>query len=424
MDNNTLNIKNINSKVEILTIGDELLIGQVIDTNSAWMAQELNKAGFSVSRIISVGDNESAILEALKGATQRAKIVLITGGLGPTRDDITKKTLCKFFNTKLVFNEDVYTDIVEMLSKRMSNINQLNKEQALVPEICEVIRNPEGTAPILWFNSNENVVISMPGVPFEMKFAMSENIIPRLKKMFKTDVIIHKTINIYNIPESVLAEKLTEWENNLPPFIKLAYLPAYGKIRLRLTAIGDKTIQDEIQQKIDSLYPIIGENIYGLDDISAPEMLLNSLKKKNATIATAESCTGGYIAHLITSISGASDCYKGSIIAYSNQLKMSLLDVNKEVIEKYGAVSQQVVEQMAQGICKNFDTDYAIATSGIAGPTGGTQQKPVGTVWIAWANKKEVKSELFNMGNNRERTITRTSETAIISLKMMLEKGF
>ena len=412
-------------KVEIIIIGDEILIGQVVDTNSAWMAQELNKAGFELDRITTVGDEESVILNVLKEATERSPIVLITGGLGPTNDDITKKTLCKFFNTKLIFNENVYNDVVEMLSKRHVVINQLNKDQALVPENCEVIRNPAGTAPVMWFNHLKGVLVSMPGVPFEMQVAMTESIIPKLSKKFKKGVIIHKTVQVYNIPESMLAERISNWENALPPFIKLAYLPAYGKIRLRLTGKGDnaKIIEDTIQKNIESLYQIIGDNIYGYDDESVQESLLKLLRAKKSTICTAESCSGGFIAHLITSVSGASDCFKGGIVAYSNEIKKNLLGVNEDILKQYGAVSRQTVEQMALGVCKALNADYAIATSGIAGPTGGTPEKPVGTVWIAWVGNGKVTSDCFQFGNDRERTIIRASETGLIRMKMMLEKN-
>ena len=410
--------------VEIITIGDELLIGQVVDTNSAWMGYELNQAGFSVSRITSISDNESDILKTLEESTKRSPIVLITGGLGPTRDDITKTTLCKFFNTRLVFSEEIYSDIVELLSKRIRHINQLSREQALVPENCDVIRNPVGTAPVMWFNHSGGVVVSMPGVPSEMQYSMSENIIPRLIKRFRAEAIIHKTIHVYNVPESVLAEKLTDWENSLPKFIKLAYLPAFGKIRLRLTGKGDdaRLIESTICKLVEELYPIIGDNIYGFDEETAHESLLELLKKKNATIGCAESCSGGYIAHLITSVSGASQCFNGGIVAYSNQMKVNLLNVSNDDLLQYGAVSKQVVEQMALGACETLGTNYSIAASGIAGPTGGTPEKPVGTVWIAWAGNGKVISEMFQFGNIRERTIVRTAETAIIKMKLLIDR--
>lgn len=413
-------------QVEIITIGDELLIGQVVDTNSAWMGQQLNKFGFSISRITSVSDQEEEILSVLKEATERSSIVLITGGLGPTRDDITKITLCKFFDTKLVFNQEVFSDIENFLKRRgAASINQLNRDQALVPQSCIVIRNIIGTAPVMWFNYKEAVVVSMPGVPSEMKRAMEQEIIPRLKEKFVSGVVIHKTVYILNIPEAVLAEMLSDWEDSIPPFIKVAYLPSPGKIRLRLSGKGRDAniIEQAIGKAVKALYPIVGENIYEFDDQKPEEYLLKLLLNKNATLACAESCSGGYISHLITSVPGASQCFKGSVVAYANEIKVELLGVSPEDIENYGAVSSQVVEQMALGACKVLNTHYAIATSGVAGPAGGSDEKPVGTVWIAWAGNGKVISHKFLFGNNREHTIIRTSETGIIMMKQLIEKG-
>lgn len=413
-------------QVEIITIGDELLIGQVVDTNSAWMGQQLNKFGFSISRITSVSDQEEEILSVLKEATERSSIVLITGGLGPTRDDITKNTLCKFFDTKLVFNQEVFSDIENFLKRRgAASINQLNRDQALVPESCIVIRNIIGTAPVMWFNHKEAVVVSMPGVPSEMKRAMEQEIIPRLKEKFVSGVVIHKTVYILNIPEAVLAEMLSDWEDSIPPFIKVAYLPSPGKIRLRLSGKGRDAniIEQTIGKAVKALYPIVGENIYEFDDQKPEEYLLKLLLNKNATLACAESCSGGYISHLITSVPGASQCFKGGIVAYANEIKAEILGVSPEDIENYGAVSSQVVEQMALGACKVLNTHYAIATSGVAGPTGGSDEKPVGTVWIAWAGNGKVISHKFLFGNNREHTIIRTAETGIIMMKQLIEKG-
>lgn len=410
-------------QVDILTIGDELLIGQVIDTNSAWMGQELNKSGFFVHRITSVSDKEDEILSVLKETTSRSSIVLITGGLGPTRDDITKAALCKFFNTKLVFNEAVFSDIEQFLKGRVSGINQLNRDQALVPEQCTVIRNPVGTAPIMWFNHSGGVVVSMPGVPSEMKTAMTNEIVPRLTAQFDTGVVRHKTVHVFNIPEAVLAEMLSRWEDDIPDFLKVAYLPSPGKLRLRLSGRGkDASVIDAaIDRAVSGLYPIIGEHIFGYDDELPQAALINILKQKNATIACAESCSGGYLSHLITSIPGASAVFKGGIIAYSNEVKQAFLEVQNESLTSFGAVSRQVVEEMAIGALKALNCDYAMATSGIAGPDGGSIEKPVGTVWIAWAAKGNVKSRMFNFGNHRERTIIRTAEAAIIVLKQMIE---
>ncbi len=411
-------------QVEIITIGDELLIGQVIDTNSAWMGQKLNEAGFRVNRITSIGDSESDILDILKETTRRSPIVLLTGGLGPTRDDITKEALCKFFKTKLVFNHIVFGDIETFLKGRLKNINELNRKQAMVPENCTVIRNSVGTAPILCFNHSGVLVISMPGVPSEMKNAMDKNIIPLLRDKYSPGVIIHKTVHILNIPEAVLAEMLTKWENQIPDFIKVAYLPSPGKLRLRLTGTGhDATlINNTINCKVNELYPIIGNNIYGFDDEKYDEALLKLLFNHDLTLSCAESCSGGFICHRLTSIPGASKIFKGGVIAYSDDVKINDLGVKKDSIVKFGAVSRQVVEEMVSGICTKFKTDYSIATSGIAGPTGGSDEKPVGTVWIAWAGKGKVISRKFQFGPNRETTIIRSSETAIIMLKKFIEE--
>lgn len=412
-------------QIEIVTIGDELLIGQVVDTNSAWMGQQLNKAGFTVNRITSVSDKDEEILSVLNETTQRSPIVLLTGGLGPTRDDITKGSLCRFFNTTLVFSQEVFSDIEVFLKGRVTGINQLNRDQALVPETCTIIRNLAGTAPIMWFDYKGGAVVSMPGVPSEMKLAMEKEIIPRLKERFVSEVVIHKTIQIFNIPEAVLAEMLSDWEDGIPSFLKVAYLPSAGKIRLRLSARGSdaNVINMAIKKAVNALYPIVGNNIYGFDDERAEESLLKLLLNKKATLSCAESCSGGFMSHLITSIAGASQSFKGSAIAYANEIKTQLLGVSPENIEQFGAVSSQVVEQMALGACKLFKTDYAIATSGIAGPSGGTDDKPIGTVWIAWAGNGKVISQMFLFGNNRERTIIRTAETGLIMLKLFIEKG-
>ncbi|MFW5754143.1 MAG: competence/damage-inducible protein A [Marinilabiliaceae bacterium] len=412
--------------VEIITIGDELLIGQVVDTNSAWMGQELTLAGFEVNRITSVSDRREEITDALSQALKRAEIVLLTGGLGPTKDDITKKTLSDYFNTRLIFNEDVYHDIQEFLKGRVKNINNLNRDQAMVPENCEVVRNRMGTAPVMWFDHGERVVVSMPGIPSEMKTAMSNDIIPRLKTRFRPDHIINKTVLVYNIPEAVLAEKLADWEENLSGKIKLAYLPAPGRIRLRLTARGAdfSAMEESLQTAIDGLQPLIGENIFGEEDRPVSEIFARFFRERKQSIAVAESCSGGYLGHLITSVAGASQYFAGGVIAYSNEMKQSLLDVSQDDIEKHGAVSSQVVEQMALGIQKTTNADYAIATSGIAGPGGGTDEKPTGTVWIAWAGPgNKVISKVFQLGKERSRNIVRTSETALIELMQMMKKG-
>ena len=412
-------------QVDIITIGDELLIGQVVDTNSAWMGKELNKIGLSVSRITSISDQENEIIDSIQEALKRSQIVLITGGLGPTRDDITKAALCKFFNTKLVFNEQVLSDVENRLKGRVKNINELNRNQAMVPENCTVIRNSVGTAPIMWFQHPEGIVVSMPGVPTEMKYIMEHQILPRLANIFKIGIVKHKTIHVFNIPEAVLAETISEWEDAVPSFIKVAYLPAPGKIRLRLSARGDDAtkIDEAIEIQIKKLQAIIGDNIFGYDNQAPEQEVLKALKNKNQTLALAESCSGGYMSHLITSVAGASEVFKGGVVAYSNETKVNLLGVDNASIQKYGAVSRQVVEQMAQGVCKVLNTTYGVACSGIAGPTGGSAEKPVGTVWLAWAGNGKVISRKFNFGNNRERCIIQTAEAGIILLKQFIERN-
>lgn len=412
--------------VEIITIGNELLIGQVVDTNSAWMGTELNKKGFDVCRITSVQDTADAITHSLEEALSRVDIVLMTGGLGPTNDDITKKTLAQFFNADLVFNEQIYSDVCAFLKGRVANINDLNKGQAYVPANCEPIRNPVGTAPVMWFEQNGKIIVSMPGVPSEMKRAMEQEIMPRLEQRFSTGHIIHKTVLIYNIPEAVLAEQLTEWESNLPEFISLAYLPAPGRIRLRLSArTNDEAIAiAAIEKAVKALYPIIGSHIYGEEDKSPQELLGDQLRGSGKTVAVAESCTGGRIGHLITTIAGSSEYFLGGVMAYANAVKRDLLQVKEEDLEQFGAVSQPVVEQMAVGVKDLLGTDYAVATSGIAGPGGGTDEKPVGTVWIAVAGPEGVKSSVFRFGAIRERTIHRSADMALILLLRSIEGNY
>lgn len=411
-------------KVEIVTIGDELLIGQVVDTNSAWMGQQLNKVGFEMNRINSISDSESEILNILDETSKRADVVLLTGGLGPTKDDITKVTMCKYFGTKLVFNEEVFEDVKSLLKGRVANINELNRQQAMVPENCTVIRNPVGTASIMWFEENGTIFISMPGVPSEMKYAMENHIIPMLSGRFNTGEIIHKTVLIHNIAEAVLAEMLEMWEEDLPDFVSLAYLPSPGRIRLRLTGRGTdrEELETSLNELIEKLKPIVGDSILGFEDYSTVEIVSELLKKNAMTLSTAESCTGGNIAHQITLLPGSSKIFLGSVVAYHNRVKNEVLGVNLKLIEEDGVVSKSVVEQMALGAVKLLHSNYAIATSGIAGPDGGTDQKPVGTVWIAVAGPNEVISSQFTFGKVRERNIVRSTEMALVILKNMVER--
>ena len=408
--------------VEIITIGTELLIGQVVDTNSAWMGTELNLAGFDVTRKTTIPDSGAAIQSAITEALGRVSIVLVTGGLGPTKDDITKQTLCELFGTTLVFDQTVYEDMERLLKGRVTQINGLNRSQAMVPKDCTVIRNPVGTAPIMWFNRQGKVLVAMPGVPSEMQQAMEHEVIPRLKQQFATGVILHKTILVAQLPESVLAERIAHWEDKLDPALSLAYLPSPGKVRLRLTAKGEKEqeLAQLIEKAVEELKPIIGDYIFGYDDEQPQEEVGRILALRRQTLSVAESCTGGYIAHLITGVPGSSSYFKGGVVAYSNEVKVGLLGVDPQMLERYGAVSQPVVEQMALGAQRVLQTDYAIATSGIAGPMGGSEEKPVGTVWMAWATPEGVFSKKFQFGTIRGRNILRSGETALILLQQYL----
>jgi len=407
--------------IEIITIGDEILIGQIVDTNSAWMAVELNKAGFAIAQITSVHDDAQHIINALDAAFTRADIVLFTGGIGPTKDDITKQTLCKYFDTKLVFNQSVLDNIEHLLANRQRALNELTSSQAMVPENCTVIQNPVGTAPITWFEKNGKVIVSMPGVPNEMKNAMVSEIIPRLQKRFETPVILHKTIIVKGYPESALALKIADWENSLPEHLHLAYLPTYGIIRLRISGSSENelALDFEINQYANQLSEILGDAIVAFEDISLEVLIGKILRNKKLTIATAESCTGGNIARKITEVAGSSEYYNGSVVAYSNEIKQQLLRVPEEILTHHGAVSAQTVEAMAIGARRLLHCDVAIATSGIAGPDGGTPEKPVGTVWIAVSTAHETTSKMYQFGTNRIQNIERTTQSAFL---LLLEK--
>lgn len=409
-------------KAEIITIGDEILIGQIVDTNSAWMGQQLNLLGIEVYQVTSVHDDREHILKALAEAGQNTDLVLITGGLGPTKDDITKKTLCEYFDTKLVFHPEVLEHVQSLLSSRNVVINQLNQDQALLPENCTVLHNSAGTASGMWFERNNTIFVSMPGVPFEMEAIMTEEVFPRLKMLGITQSIVHKTVLTIGIPESMLAEKIETWENALPEFIKLAYLPSPMMVRLRLSGYGtdEVAIKTEIDQQVKELLTIIPEAVYGFDNDNMGIALGRMLEAQGKTMATAESCTGGSIAQFITSNPGSSAYFKGGVVAYSNEVKSNLLGVPFELIEAVGAVSQEVAEAMALGAQKVLHTDYAVATTGIAGPDGGTDEKPVGTVWIAVAGLSGVSSKKYIFKHNRERNIIRTTHTALNMLRVLI----
>lgn len=410
-------------KAEIITIGDEILIGQIIDTNSAWLAEQLNLVGIEVFQITSVHDDAQHIREALANAEQKVDLVLMTGGLGPTRDDITKNTLCDYFNTRLVFHEPTFEQIVERFTRRGIDVNRLNRDQALVPESCTVISNRAGTAPCMWFEQQQTIFVSMPGVPFEMKSIMTEEILPRLLKAQNMRAIVHKTVLTQGVPESMLAMRIEEWENSLPSHIKLAYLPNPMSVRLRLSATGSdkEVLMQEIENQIAKLQILLPDEIYGYNNDTMAVAVARLLKQKRAFLGLSESCTGGYIAHLLTLTPGASEWFKGSITAYHNDVKSSVLGVDAALIEMHGAVSEEVAIAMAQGARKALNSDYALATTGIAGPDGGSDEKPVGTVWIAVAGPEKYLAQKYVFGNNRERNIQRSSQTALQMLRRLLQ---
>jgi len=408
------------TSVEIINIGDEILIGQIINSNAAWMAEQLNLNGFSVVHMTTISDTSEAIGEALNQAAMRADIILLTGGLGPTKDDITKQTLADYFNTDLITDQNVLKEVEDFFASRNQPLTDTNRRQAEIPSNCTPLSNPYGTAPGMWFETNGKVYASMPGVPVEMKNLMSNEIIPRLKKKYKPGYLVHKTVMTHGMGESHLSDKIRDWEEDLPHHIKLAYLPRPGIVRLRLSAAGSdkKQLQHDINHAVQQLHFRIPDLIFGYDDITLEEVVGDLLRKSEKTVSTAESCTGGAIAARITRIAGSSDYFRGSLVAYSNDVKEQQLEVNPDSIKNYGAVSEQVVKQMAEGAQKKFQTDCSIATSGVAGPGGGTKEKPVGTVWIAVATSKGAKAKRFQFGNNRERN----TERSVLSGLNMLRK--
>jgi nicotinamide-nucleotide amidase len=413
-------LQNVNA--EIITIGDEILIGQVIDTNSAWIAHQLNDIGINVSQITSISDNKDHIINALDLAASSVDLILVTGGLGPTKDDITKQTIAEYFQTRLIRNEAVLDHIHHLLQLRGGQMNELNIHQADVPETCEVIPNNYGTAPCIWLEKPGKVFVFMPGVPFEMMGIVSDQLLQRFQQLYNTPAIVHKTLMLQGVAESQLALLIESWEIQLPSNIKLAYLPSPGILKLRLTAKGDTTeiLSKMIAQEVQKVLPIIKDWYYGDNDEPLEITLAKLLKDNNKTMATAESCTGGKIASMITSVPGSSQYYNGTVVSYSNDVKTNVLGVNPDILASYGAVSQQTVELMAQRVRELMKSDYAIATSGIAGPDGGTPEKPVGTVWIAVASKKQVISRKYLFGDNRERNIIRSSITAMNELRKLI----
>lgn len=405
------------AKAELLTIGDEILFGQIVDTNAQWMSVELTKAGIKVIRKTSVGDIESEILEAFREAEERADIILITGGLGPTSDDLTKPCLAKYFDCELKIHEEALREVTEFFKSRGRELTEVNRQQAALPVCCEKITNAMGTAPGMWFRRNGKVFVSMPGVPHEMKAMMTNIIIPKLKETFATPVIHHTMIRTIGIGESFLAEKIKSWETSLPAHIRLAYLPSLGQVKLRLTATGNDiaALKEEGAALASQLNPLIGEYIFGYDENDIEIAIGKILKEKKLTLSCAESCTGGYLAHMITSVPGSSSYFLGGVIAYDNLVKTNTLDVRGETILAHGAVSEETVREMAINVRLKLGTDIGVATSGVAGPHGGTEEKPVGTVWIAYADETKVVTRKLQLSKDRIINI-KMSSIAVLNL--------
>lgn len=431
----------------IIIIGDEILIGQVVDINSSWISREMNKIGFRTETVITVGDDGKSISDAIDRCLDVADVVFMTGGLGPTKDDITKKVICEKFGTELVLNETVLANVAEMLGRRGIALTENNRGQALVPATATVINNAVGTAPGIMMEVPSNslpetlpersrrasrrvelvgrnkLLFSMPGVPFEMRYLMEHEIFPLIKKHYNLKPVYHKTLLLTGIAESILAEKISDWEDSLAKNVKLAYLPAYSSIRLRLSVYEpDENTEPYIESKVEELKRIVPENIIAYEDIKLEELVGKLLKDRHCTVATAESCTGGKVASLITSVSGSSEYYKGSVVSYCNEVKADVLGVSRADLEKYGAVSSTVAEQMASGVRRLLKTDYAVATTGIAGPTGGSDEKPVGTVWIAVATPTKVVSRKYVFGKDRSINIERFAASALSMLIVEMKK--
>ena len=405
-------------KATIITIGDEILIGQILDTNSRYISRTLNAHGIVVAERTSIGDNRTQIVETLDRALSQSEIVIITGGLGPTKDDITKHTLCEYFGSTLRYDEVEAKHIRTLLEARNIAFNDLNRSQAMVPECCTVLHNAHGTAPGMWFEQEGQVVISLPGVPFEMQHLIDEEVMPRLTTRFELREIIHRTMITFGIAESILAEKIATWEEALPEYLHLAYLPAPNIVRLRLSAyeVEGKEISREIDSQFDKLHTIIPDNIAGFEDASVEELVHNILINRGQTLAVAESCTGGAIASKFTAQAGASAYFLCGVVSYSNESKCNVLGVQISDIEQYGAVSEQVAKAMAQGAKVISGANFAISTTGIAGPTGGTKEKPVGTVWIGIATPDKCFAVRKNCGTDRSQIISRATAYAIAML--------
>jgi nicotinamide-nucleotide amidase len=410
---------------EIITIGDEILIGQIVDTNSAWIAHQLNAIGIRVKQISSVSDDRTHILTALAEAHTRADIILITGGLGPTKDDITKTTLAEYFNVPMVQNQEALDNVSRIFAKYNRPLLEVNIKQADVPANCTIVLNKNGTAPGMWFDHEDKIYVSMPGVPHEMMYMMTEVVIPKLRDTLKLPVIIHQTILTIGEGESFLAEKIADIEDALPTNIKLAYLPKLGSVRLRLSGYGDNEaqLQSEVKNYAEQIKLRVGKSVVTDKDVTIEKAILDEMASQNLTLSVAESCTGGYISHLFTQHPGSSKVFFGGAVSYSYDLKESMLGVKNETLWHYGAVSEQTVVEMVEGALINFKSDYAIAVTGVAGPGGGTDDKPVGTVWIAVANSKKTFAHKYSFGTKRMQNIERTAITAMGMLIKLLRES-
>ena len=410
-------------KATIITIGDEILIGQIVDTNSVSIAKHLNSAGIVVREKISIGDDREQIQQCVGRALEQFEVTVITGGLGPTKDDITKKTLAEMFHSGMHYDQTVADHVERMLTARGIDFNELNRSQALVPDCCTVLFNAHGTAPGMWFERDSHVVVSLPGVPFEMEHLMQDEVMPRLKARFSLRQIVHRTMITAGLAESMLAKRIESWENALPPYLKLAYLPNPGAVRLRLSAyeVEGESVAREIDRQFEKLRQLIPHNVIGFETASMQELVHGILTERHLTLATAESCTGGTIASRFTALPGASAYFHCGVVSYSNAAKVDVLGVRAEDIARYGAVSEQVARQMAEGARRVGHADYAVATTGIAGPTGGSAEKPVGTVWIAVATPTGTRAVVKQCGTDRGQIIDRASAFAISLLRDALD---
>ncbi|PIQ19666.1 MAG: competence/damage-inducible protein A [Cytophagales bacterium CG18_big_fil_WC_8_21_14_2_50_42_9] len=410
---------------DIITIGDEILYGQIVDTNSAWLGTELTKIGLKVRQITSISDNPEHIIQTLDEVKQKTAVIFITGGLGPTKDDLTKHTLCRYFNTELVLHEPSLVHITELFKRYGRGMTELNRQQAFLPANCTPVPNPLGTAPGMWFEQEGVIFVSIPGVPFEMKRIMTDTVLPNLKEKFQDLQIQHRVIQTIGLGESFLADRIADWEDNLPPNIKLAYLPNLSGVRLRLTGFynGQDNLETQLDNESEKLQQLIPEYIFALGEIPIEAAMGQLLKEKGFTIATAESCTGGHLAHKLTSGAGSSEYFIGSILAYHNNVKINQLGVSLEDLSRHGAVSEEVVSQMAANVRTLLNTDIGLATSGVAGPGGGTPDKPVGTIWIAYADAEKTVARQLSYNKDRLLNIEYTTYAALNLLRQQLKSA-